>query len=376
MIKTLRFKSEKTKHSLSYARNLPSIKSMDRVVEFKEGLNIIVGPVGSGKSTILKSIAEYMAADQFGESCLSVQYLMNFISFKMDDSDNETISSKMPFELVHDGNPVLFADPKRSNGLSNGRIDSEASAIGFLEHFAMNEESSGEQSLRRINPYLEILKGEAPVPEGLGSTFNIDEINSTYEALVKEYVQTIFTGSLPKSQVTVLLDEPEKSLGLIEQLVLWEQIIKNKDIQDKFQIILVSHDTQSLNIEGANYIETKKGYIDACKSVMNKDYKMSDLKTFSLNIEDDLTPYQLDLLNKINLSKRSYKPLKKTKKIKETLAFLIEINFIEAFEVEVEDELKSSSSISDRVALSFSRFNRKYETLYRMKRKGIQYLSM
>lgn len=277
MIEKIIFKKN-IQHDLSYISELPSIVDMGGVIEFKKGINVIVGPNGSGKSSILKAIGDMFAASQYGESCLSKSYLMNEV---LNRKEKELF--KFPFDVIHDGQAVIYGDPKREMGISNGDVDKEFISGGLLEKMAMSKESSGEQSNRRMTPFFDILKGLETKPKGLGSTFDPDELNDVYLNALKVYVDKVFTPKIKKSQMTVLLDEPENSLDMINQLILWNKIFKNKKISDNFQIILVSHSKEALNIKGANYIETKKGFLDICRKLIEDTIPINQVIDFTNN---------------------------------------------------------------------------------------------
>jgi energy-coupling factor transporter ATP-binding protein EcfA2 len=175
MIESINFKKDDSNTNYGYVNRLPSIEKLNGKIEFKPGLNIIVGPNGSGKSSILKSIANHLCANQSGYSVVTKKWLQD-IDWDCENSEIESIVS--PVDVKHDGQPIVFGDPRRRLGLTNGGIDEEFYGDGLLEHMNMSQESSGEQNNRRITPYLEILQGKMKFPTNFVDAIGVNNINS------------------------------------------------------------------------------------------------------------------------------------------------------------------------------------------------------
>lgn len=359
MIEKITFKKG-SKHKLSYISELPAIENMGGVIEFKPGINILIGPNGCGKTSVLKAIGDMFAASQYGHSCLSKAFLME-VSSKEKGSRFD-----FPFDVVHDAQVVLYGDPRRALGVSNGNPDRETVREGALEIFAMNEESSGEQANRRITPLLNILRGKDDIPEGLGAVFNPDELNDHYKGIIGEYVETVFTPNTEKGQVTVLLDEPETSLGLMNQILLWEKILKDPEIKEKFQIILVSHSSNALKIEGANYIEMKEGYLEACHKMLNGELTIEEAQNYASNVQKKLTDKENEWL--VRISEMGNEGFGETE---ETLASeevkrLLELKFIDVWSKPKQYKKSLLDDFDDG----------RYNSIYTLSARGSQHLSM
>ena len=140
------------------------------------------------------------AAKQYGESCLSMDYLMDFVHRK------EEGRFDFPFEVLHDGQAVLYADPDRQLGFSHGEVDRECEIGGLQELLSMNKESSGQRSSRRVNPFFNILLGKAEIihkirTHPLYRTFRLDKISiGLMEATLEAYLDI---NTLPEMVPTI-----------------------------------------------------------------------------------------------------------------------------------------------------------------------------
>ena len=356
MIKSIKFKKMRG-HDLSYISELPALEELGEI-EFKPGINIIIGPNGSGKTAILKALGTMFAAKQYGESCLSMDYLMDFVHRK------EEGRFDFPFEVVHDGQAVLYADPDRQLGFSHGEVDRECEIGGLQELLSMNKESSGQRSSRRVNPFFNILLGKAEKPQGLGAVFKPEEINETYRKAIGGYVENVFTGTLPKTQMTVLMDEVEKSLSLMNQVILWQKIMKDENVRKNFQIIMVSHSSEAIDIEGANYIELKKGYLEGSRKVKAGELSIEEAIELERNIKKKLTKEEDELLIKLE-SESSLDGNEEIDNSKE-IQHLIDIGYIDVWTKESEDKTMNLLDAMDTSILN----------VYTLSEKGSQYLNM
>ena len=356
MIEKIVFKNDIEDHQLSFISNLPAIENKGRMIEFKKGLNIIIGPNGSGKSSILNAIGDHLAANHSGYSCITEKWLRSQ-SFTT-TSQSEDVKINDFIEITHDGQPILFGNPHRSLGMGKTGIDEEFYAQGIMEYMDVSSESSGEQSNRRIMPFLRFMTGESDFPDDVGTTMNLDSVNNHWNARIESAYKERFKGNIPKGQSTILLDEPESGLGLLNQLLLWENVLKNKEVTNRLQIIIVSHSQICLDIEGANYIELKDGYLEACRGLLKGNLSFEDAAGFASNILHKLNGIELSFLKKVN--KESSLCLKSKSKSK-AVDRLIKIGFVNIY---VERTRKRGRG--------FLNYDEEY--IYSITEKGAQYL--
>lgn len=227
----------------------PKITELARrkVFKFKPGLNIIVGPNGTGKSSILKGIGTLTHCRQGGTPKVTQESLRAFRhSFRKKD-DSEYLDG---MALVSDGQQVHYFDPDTSPGLFGGMAafdyDFMGAALGEL--FGAKNASSGQGTLMRLGRIVEAAqKATGPV-----KTPDKSHLGATFLEIALRGLK----GTIEKGQRTILLDEPDRSLDLLNQVALWTAFVRwSKQVQ----IIVASHNPLAFGRGSAHYVETVKG---------------------------------------------------------------------------------------------------------------------
>jgi AAA15 family ATPase/GTPase len=236
--------------------------------EFKfepDKVNVIFGPNGSGKTTILKTIAEHcMCGSQsdgndgytsltkyfrcvelftWGEKDTSkekeMERLVNLIQKK---SGNEA-------NVDWDGQAVYYenmAGRKTYNELGNlvgGLIESFAEEIVW--HMEQKSSSAGQKTMYLISKLNNVLK-KCPTPDQLHdenralrakSTRDYEEmrLDTILDYYMKYYVKT------DDPYPTLLLDEMDKSLDLLNVMALYSEVLPAIQKHFHVQIIVVRH---------------------------------------------------------------------------------------------------------------------------------------
>lgn len=233
----------------SHAVGLPFFKDRPRL-DFKPGLNIIVGPNGSGKSTVLRMLAESMCAFQGGVSKVTDQVVSD-IGLKRKDKAIDPMGVK----VVHDGQPVIFCDPRQIVGLVGGAFDYDFMDRGVQETMTSGKQSHGQNSMRRANQALAVLLENKPFPDA--SSIKLPEVREGgSERPEMKVLRERMAASIPMGQPTILFDEPEANYSLLWQARLWD-ILSNPERMEKFQIIVATHSAFALGIPHAHYIEVE-----------------------------------------------------------------------------------------------------------------------
>lgn len=245
----------------------PNIKN--RVFEFKKGLNIIVGPNGAMKSSLLKTLAAYCGIERGGytnisePSKLGAKYPGHYpLLYRRYTPDKNTDAS-----LEWDGTPTFYndSDSLGKNDMtwfinpeqSSDGISTEAEQMDVMA----TKPSSGQYRIHKINKIMQMLQN----PPKLDSV--PPYIISAEERLIAQY-EVDYINKLPRNgPMTVLLDEPEKALSLEKQLELFQTIAK---LSEHFQVIMVSHSPFILFQKGANFIDMTPGFAAENKKLIKK----------------------------------------------------------------------------------------------------------
>lgn len=247
-----------------YAKEVPFFQKKKHIA-FQPGLNILVGPNGSGKSTILKILGESMCAVQGGVSSITETAvhtgvdMMAPLRSKMSRNGKKTgMSDKLGLRVRHDGQPVVFCDPRQTVGLIGGSFDDDFFTQGMQEVMTRNKNSHGQQAANRANLALNILTGKLNFPQQIERKVRREHVNSVWQEAIDVLEQRL-TPSIPIGQSSLLLDEPEANYSLVWQARLWTWMA-NPEIAKKMQIIVASHSAFALGIEHAHYIDLVPGY--------------------------------------------------------------------------------------------------------------------
>lgn len=264
MFASIDLKGLKKSKLFGYAADVPFFKDK-KTVEFKPGLNILFGPNGCGKSTVLNILGLTMGATQGGLSCVTEDLVHKTIDMlgalrNPRTGAKKEMSDQIGLAVAHDGQPVLFCDPRQTVGLSGGAFDNDFFETGMTEALDRNRLSHGQRSLSRANAALGILAGKLVFPKNVVHRVQKAHVNETWEKALT-VLEARMAATLPKGQPTILLDEPESNLSLLTQANLWG-LLAHPDVAANYQVIVASHSPFALGISHANYISFSDGYVD------------------------------------------------------------------------------------------------------------------
>lgn len=264
---------------------------------FKPGLNILFGENGSGKSSLVSMLAQSLAAAQGGTSVVTQTWAQDVFEFG-------TQRLKLPCEVVHDGQPVMYFDARAKEGLIAGSFDDEFFSLGLANTMARG--STGQLGFRRLERLLKVLldakkaeasaappkaEGGPPAPASTsgskkGSKRNaaskkdggvpvlteVDGFPTEIEWRIKRnsvndywkeqvaQIEALLEPKCASGPKTLLFDEPESGFALPWQSGLWSNVFSKVD-PAKFQVIVATHSPFALGIPGAHYIEMSPGYL-------------------------------------------------------------------------------------------------------------------
>jgi predicted ATPase len=245
--------------AFGYAAELPFFAER-KSLAFKPGLNILFGPNGCGKSTVLRMMARTMCATQGGLSMVSEQAISENVDMLGSLSNGRrggrtAMKHQVNLKVTHDGQAVVYCDPRATIGFTAGgaAFDTDFFGEGVRESLTSGKRSTGQSALSRMGIALAVIGGTAQFPSEVMQKVERRSINSTWcEAL--DVLEVAMVGTIPKGQGTILLDEPESNFSLAWQARLWELIAK-PSVAERYQVIVASHSAFALGIAHANYID-------------------------------------------------------------------------------------------------------------------------
>jgi predicted ATPase len=251
MFQKISFAGLKNSEQFAYAAELPFFKSRKNL-EFKPGLNILFGPNGCGKSTVLKMLGGTMFATQGGFSAITETALRDI------SKGFGTPKDSFGLKVLHDGQPVVFADTRNQVGMRGGQFDDDFFQQGLIAAMG-SRKSHGQITASRLTHALSILAGETAFPAEVQDKFGAAGLNRHWLQL-RELAYARMKANIDKGQPSMLLDEPEANFSLFWQEAVWNLLAKVPARND-LQVVVASHSIFALGIEGANYIEFEDGYL-------------------------------------------------------------------------------------------------------------------
>ena len=242
---------------IRYLADLGSFKNGTRYT-FKEGVNILVGENGCGKTTLLNLIRCYLLVDE--KECDKGLYNSNinrlFYNFgnktMFDGADVYSDYDKNVFRLCHA--TETSADTSLKDFNSFGTFMTQANS------------STGEGVMIALSALFDMMFGK-----GAKLKYNYSQLEKIYPLYI-DYINKHRVRCA--DEWTILMDEPDRNLSL-------ENVSQIKDIlsyhKPNTQIIAVVHNPLIIyalaNDGDVNFIEMSEGYIEKVKKEINKIIK-------------------------------------------------------------------------------------------------------
>jgi len=224
---------------------------------FNDRINVLFGPNGCGKSTILKTIAAYCAITDTGWSSYTdpKQYPNDERRF-FPINYSILAPGNCTADVGWDGTPSLFnageiaADDSwffKNVGQNKDNVFSESEQMLAM----INKPSSGEYRAYQINKILNMIAKNAP---------------SALMGEPKSQGEVDYIRSLPRNgKRTILFDEPERSLSLPKQLALFGAL---DNFENDYQLIISTHSPLILFKPNINLIDVEPGYAAECMNIL------------------------------------------------------------------------------------------------------------
>lgn len=211
---------------------------------FRPTLNILYGPIGSGKSTLLKAIADYCFCDGWTRHPKPHEARSGYPSCLIERS-----KAKVDW----DGSPTYYAPTLNEEVVPHAFDDNR-----MLEQIKIMVAKPSAGQLRMYNLNKPIQRPKLNV---ISAT-----LNDVWRECAQGFVDYINTLS-QTGPVTVLFDEPDRSLSLGEQHGLWSITMPKWAM--KAQIIVASHSVFCLEHP---VIELEQGYAAKCRNLIKGSF--------------------------------------------------------------------------------------------------------
>jgi predicted ATPase len=239
---------------LHYLKDLPAFEN-GKVYEFKEGVNIIVGENGCGKTTLMKLIEAYTLVDK--EECSTGMYNGN-INDLYDRFDNEK-TFRGGAEVYADYTKNIFRMCHKGEKNDDNVLDS---FDHFGEYYMQMHSSTGQGVLIAMNTMFKRM-----FSEGAKLTFDYDKVAEARPA----YARYIEKHKVEGEEWTILMDEPDRNLD-IENIGQIRGILSFHKPQT--QVIAVVHNPLLIcalsKSPEINIIELTEGYVERVRSIVEE----------------------------------------------------------------------------------------------------------
>ena len=265
----------------AYIADIPALKE-GTTIEFKPGINIIVGANGCGKSTLIKTIATYLLC---GNGYMKTPTGYNSVGDAVNDrhlwDPTETEKLLDGVDVAHDYNGVAFI-------LRNSYEMEEGEALrdmdSFVSAYKRRVSSMGENTMFSIQTLFDVMfadKGAEYLTFPIANLKKImdnagDVWKERLKKLLQYYKRNQVTDLTPEDfQYTVLMDEPDRNLDIYNLDQVADILSQDKEMTQLIATVhnplLIARLSQKPNV---NIIEMTEGYVNSVHTEIYKSRRI------------------------------------------------------------------------------------------------------
>lgn len=265
----------------SYVADIPALKE-GTTIEFKPGINIIVGANGCGKSTLIKTIATYLLC---GNGCMKTPTGYNAVGDAVNDRHlwDPTEGEKLldGVDVAHDYNGVAFI-LRNSYEMENG--DALRDMDSFVSAYKRRVSSMGENTMFSIQTLFDVMFADKGMEYLAFPVANLKKIMDNAGDVWKERIRQLLqyykrnqvTDLTPENfQYTVLMDEPDRNLDIYNLDQVADILSQDKEMTQLIATVhnplLIARLSQKPNV---NIIEMTEGYVNAVHTEIYKSRRI------------------------------------------------------------------------------------------------------
>lgn len=229
-----------------------------KTIKFTDGLNIILGDNGTGKSTILTLLKRALHCEQ--------GYYSKITQSSVDKMSGEILNTEefTGLKIIHDGQPVFSMDAVQTVGLVGSSFDDDWFKEGISNQFS-KDLSSGQFIQAQVMEIFKLAKEVNEIP----INFNREAVNCVWQEKYDVATKILFNPTGPKKKKTIIMDEPDRSVSIVLQKQFWD-IVENMSAH--YQIIVATHSPFAVKRK-ANYIELQDGVVDGVTQLFTEYFK-------------------------------------------------------------------------------------------------------
>jgi len=236
------------------------LKKLEDGISFKEGVNILVGKNGSGKSTVINLLRYLTFCDEYYVSTLKCSDMNTRFDIAFNGDLYESISLKADF------NKPVFNLYSMQHNNRRGNESVMASFESAQQFLSMTSASNGQNQMLDFQRLMKKMFGQKLVSiNELINNFDKDCSNHAFDDELAIARKFYADGQMnDKSDIyTILMDEPDQGLDVYNLKQIYDVLSANRK---DTQIIVALHNVALINklsdLPFVNIIEMSDGYLN------------------------------------------------------------------------------------------------------------------